>query len=277
MKGKLYIVSTPIGNLEDITLRALRVLKEVDLIACEDTRVTKKLLSHYRIQKPLTIYHEHNEKKKAEELLLLLEAGKNIAIVSDAGTPGVSDPGYRLVSLTSEKGIEVISIPGPCAAIGAVSVSGLSTSSFTFFGFLPKSAKKRKEFLESIREHPQTIIVYESPNRVIETLKDIFEILGDRQASISRELTKMFEENLRGKLSEVLETLSQRGKLKGEFTAVIEGYHNEIKNLDHLVKEQLNIYKEKGLTLRDAVKEVSRNLRLSKSKAYKVALKVFKT
>src|SRR3990172_8990184 len=174
MKGKLYIVSTPIGNLEDITLRALRVLKEVDLIACEDTRVTKKLLSHYRIQKPLTIYHEHNEKKKAEELLLLLEAGKNIAIVSDAGTPGVSDPGYRL----------------------------------------------------------------------IETLKDIFEILGDRQASISRELTKMFEENLRGKLSEVLETLSQRGKLKGEFTAVIEG---------------------------------SRNLRLSKSKAYKVALKVFKT
>src|SRR3990172_2841155 len=244
MKGKLYIVSTPIGNLEDITLRALRVLKEVDLIACEDTRVTKKLLSHYRIQKPLTTYHEHNEREKAVELLSLLEAGKNIAIVSDAGTPGVSDPGYRLVSLASEKGIEVISIPGPCAAIGAVSVSGLSTSSFTFFGFLPKSAKKRKEFLESIREHPQTIIVYESPNRVIETLKDIFEILGDRQASISRELTKMFEENLRGKLSEVLETLSQRGKLKGEFTAVIEG---------------------------------SRNLRLSKSKAYKVALKVFKT
>src|SRR5919108_5645642 len=163
MKGKLYIVSTPIGNLEDITLRALRILKEVDLIACEDTRVTKKLLSHYQIQKPLTSYHEHNEKEKAEKLAALLESGKNIALVSDAGTPGVSDPGYRLVSLASEKGIEVISIPGASAAVAALSVSGLPTSSFAFFGFLPKSAKKRKEFLEAIREYHETLIFYESP------------------------------------------------------------------------------------------------------------------
>ena len=275
MKGKLYIVSTPIGNLEDITLRALRVLKEVDLIACEDTRVTRKLLSHYQIQKPLTIYHEHNEKKKAEELLLLLEAGKNIAVVSDAGTPGISDPGYRLVNLASEKGIRAISIPGPSAAIAALSVSGLPTSSFTFFGFLPKSTKKRKEFLESIREYSQSLIFYESPNRVVETLKDIFEILGNRQISVSRELTKMFEETLRGKISEVLETLSQRQKFKGEFTITIEGYHNEIANIEELLEEQLNIYKEKGLSLRDAVKEVSRKLMFSKSKTYKVALKLW--
>lgn len=276
MKSKLYIVSTPIGNLEDITLRAIRILKEVDLIACEDTRVTKKLLSHYQIQKTLTTYHEHNEREKAVELLSLLEAGKNIAIVSDAGTPGVSDPGYRLVSLASEKGIDVISIPGPCAAIGALSVSGLPTSSFTFFGFLPKSAKKRKEFLESIREYPQTFIFYESPNRVVETLEDMFKILGDRQISVSRELTKMFEETMRGKLSEVLETLIQREKLKGEFTIVIDGYTNDIGSLDELLEKQLNTYKEKGLSLKDTVKEVSRESRISKSKVYKEALKVWK-
>ena len=156
MKGKLYIVSTPIGNLEDITLRALRILKEVDLIACEDTRVTKKLLSRYQIHKPLTSYHEHNEREKAEELLSIVESGKNIAVVSDAGTPGISDPGYRLVSLASEKGIEVISIPGPSAAIAALSISGLPTSSFIFLGFFPKSDKKRREFLESVREYRHT-------------------------------------------------------------------------------------------------------------------------
>ncbi|HLE24417.1 MAG TPA: 16S rRNA (cytidine(1402)-2'-O)-methyltransferase [Thermodesulfobacteriota bacterium] len=275
MQGKLYIVSTPIGNLEDITLRAIRVLKEVDLIACEDTRVTKKLLSHYQIQKPLTTYHEHNEKEKAVELLSLLQAGKNIAVVSNAGTPGVSDPGYRIVSLASQKCIEITSIPGPCAAIGALSVSGHPTSSFSFFGFLPKPAKKRKDFLELIRESSQTLIFYESPNRVIETLEDMLKILGDRKISVSRELTKMFEETLRGKTSEVLETLSQRQKLKGEFTITVEGYHNEIDNIEELLEEQLNIYKEKGLSLRDAVKEVSRKLMFSKSKTYKVALKLW--
>ncbi len=277
MKGKLYIVSTPIGNLEDITLRALRVLKEVDLIACEDTRVTKKLLSNYQIQNPLTTYHEHNEKKKAEELLSLLEAGENIAVVSDAGTPGISDPGYRLVTLASEKGIDVISIPGPSAAIAALSVSGLPTSSFTFFGFLPRPLKKRKKLLQAIRESPQTLIFYESPNRIIETLKDMFEILQDRKVSLSRELTKLFEETLRGRLSEVLEILIQRKKLKGEFTIIIEGYHYGIGELDMQLDKQLNIYMEKGLSLKDTVKEVSRNLGLSKSKVYKEALKVFKT
>jgi 16S rRNA (cytidine1402-2'-O)-methyltransferase len=275
MKGKLYIVSTPIGNLEDITLRGIRVLKEVDLIACEDTRVTKKLLSHYQIQKPLTSYHEHNEREKAEELLSLLEAGKSIALVSDAGTPGVSDPGYRLVSLTSEKGIEVISIPGSCAAMAALSISGLPTSGFVFLGFLPKSDKRRREYLESIQEYPQTLIFYESPNRVIETLKDIFEILGDRQVSVSREITKMFEETLREKISKVIQKLEQRERIKGEFTIALDGKIKEIESSSEIIEKQLKVYREKGLSMKDTVKEVSRILGISKSKLYKEALKVW--
>jgi 16S rRNA (cytidine1402-2'-O)-methyltransferase len=275
MKGKLYIVSTPIGNLEDITLRALRILREVELIACEDTRVTKKLLSHYQIEKPLTSYHEHNEEKKAKELLSLLEAGKNIALVSDAGTPGISDPGYRIVSLASKEGIEVVSIAGPCAAIAALSVSGLPTSSFAFFGFLPKSDKKKREFLGSIREYPHTLIFYESPERIVETLRGILETLGDREVSISRELTKMFEETLRGKVSKVLEILSQREKIKGEFTIVVEGKIKNLEYIDHIIEKELEVYREKGLSLRDTVKEVSRKLRASKSKIYKKALIVW--
>jgi 16S rRNA (cytidine1402-2'-O)-methyltransferase len=275
MKGKLYIVSTPIGNLEDITLRAIRILKEVDLIACEDTRVTKKLLSHYQIHKPLTSYHEHNEREKAEELLSILESGKNIAVVSDAGTPGVSDPGYRLISLASEKGIDVISIPGPSAAIAALSVSGLSTSSFIFFGFLPKSDKKRREFLESVREYTETLIFYESPNRIIDTLKNMVETLGNRRVSVSREVTKVFEETLRWKISHVIQILEQREGIKGEFTIVLEGKTNESRALDEVINERLEFYKERGLTLKDTVKEVSRNLGVSKSKIYKKALEVW--
>ncbi len=277
MPGKLYVVSTPIGNLEDITLRAIRILKEVDLIACEDTRVTKRLLSHYQIQKPLTSYHEHNENLKAKELLSLLEAGKNIALVSDAGTPGISDPGYRLINLTRGKGIEVISIPGPTGAIAALSVSGLPTSSFSFFGFLTKSSRKRREFLESIRDSTQTIILYESPNRIIETLDEILEVLGDRQVSVSRELTKIFEETLWGKISKVIEILKQKGKIKGEFTIVMQGKVNETEVPKDTVDKELKVFREKGLSLKDTVKEVSRKLGLSKSKVYKEALKVFKT
>jgi len=276
MKGKLYIVSTPIGNLEDITLRAIRILKEVDLIACEDTRITKKLLSHYQIQKPLTSYHEHNEKEKAEELLLLLESGKNIALVSDAGTPGLSDPGFRLVRLASEKRIEVIPIPGPSAAIAALSVSGLPTSSFVFFGFLPKSDKKRREFLEEIRKYPQTLILYESPKRVIETLKSILEVLGDRQVSVSRELTKMFEETFRESVSKVIEILGERRELKGEFTIVVEGNGGKMEETPFKVMEtQLRIRREKGLSLKDSVKEVSQKYRISKSKVYREALRIW--
>jgi len=277
MTGKVYIVSTPIGNLEDFTLRALRILKEVDLIACEDTRVTKKLLSHYQIQKPLTSYHEHNEKEKAEELVALLESGKNIALVSDAGTPGVSDPGYRLVKLASEKGIEIIPVPGPSAAIAALSVSGLSTSSFAFFGFLPKSDKKMKDLLEDIIEYSQTLIFYESPNRVLKTLSNILATLGDRQVSVSRELTKMFEETLRGTVSKVIGALEGRKSIKGEFTIVVEG--NGIKADEassEVMEEQLKICRDKGLSLKDSVKMITQEYRISKSKVYKEALKVWR-
>ena len=276
MKGKLHIVSTPIGNLEDITLRALRILKEVNLIACEDTRVTKKLIFHYQIQKPLTSYHEHNEKEKAEELVELLESGKNIALVSDAGTPGVSDPGYRLVKLASEKGIEVIPIPGPSAAIAALSVSGLSTSSFAFSGFLPRLDKKRKEFLEEIRERTQTLIFYESPHRVSKTLLSILETLGDRQVSVSRELTKMFEETVRERISRVIEILGERKELKGEFTIVVEGNSGKMEEASaEVMEKQLKIWRDKGLSLKDSVKEVSQKYKVSKRKLYKNALRIW--
>jgi probable S-adenosylmethionine-dependent methyltransferase, YraL family len=276
MSGKLYIVSTPIGNLEDITLRALRVLKDVDLIACEDTRVTKKLISRYEIQKPLTSYHEHNEREKAEGLLTLLESGKNIALVSDAGTPGVSDPGYRLASLASEKGVEVISIPGASAAIAALSVSGLPTSRFAFFGFLPKSVKKRKEFLEQVRRYPETLVFYESPRRVLETLLSIHEAFGDRRVSVSRELTKIFEETLRGEISNIIDTLRERKEIRGELTIVVEGAGDVREESSEVsVGKQLEVYKEAGFSLKDSVKEVSENSKTSKSKVYKEALKVW--
>lgn len=275
MKGKLYIVATPIGNLEDITLRALKTLKEVDIIACEDTRVTRKLLSKYDIEKPLVSYHEYNEQQKARELISLLESGKNIALVSDSGTPGISDPGYRIVTLASQKGIEVIPVPGPCAAIAALSVSGLPTTRFAFFGFLPKSPKRRKEFLESIREYPETLVFYESPNRILETLKDIIEILGDRNVSISRELTKVFEESLKGKASSVLETLSQRQSIKGEITVVVEGKRYEETELGQEVERELKELREKGLSLKEAVKTVSKESGISKNLVYKKALTIW--
>jgi 16S rRNA (cytidine1402-2'-O)-methyltransferase len=275
MKGKLYIVATPIGNLEDITLRALKTLKEVDIIACEDTRVTRKLLSKYDIEKPLVSYHEYNEQQKARELISLLESGKNIALVSDSGTPGISDPGYRIVTLASQKGIEVIPVPGPCAAIAALSVSGLPTTRFAFFGFLPKSPKRRKEFLESIREYPETLVFYESPNRILETLKDIIEILGDRNVSISRELTKVFEESLKGKASSVLETFSQRQSIKGEITVVVEGKRYEETELGQEIERELKELREKGLSLKEAVKTVSKEPGISKNLVYKKALTIW--
>ena len=276
MKGKLYIVSTPIGNLEDITLRALRILREVDLIACEDTRVTIKLLSHYQIQKPLTSYHEHNEKEKAEELVVLLESGKSMALVSDAGTPGVSDPGYRLVKLASEKGIEIIPVPGPSAAIAALSISGLPTSSFAFFGFPPKTDKKKREFLEEIREHTQTLIFYESPHRVLKTLLSVLETLGDRQVSVSRELTKMFEETVRESISKVIQILGERKEIKGEFTIIVEGDRGKTEEASsETLKTHLRICKERGSSLKDSVKEVSQKYKVYKSKVYKEALKIW--
>ncbi len=221
-EGILYIVSTPIGNLEDMTLRALRILKEVDLIAAEDTRLTGLLLKHFGIQKPMTSYFEGNELKKREWILSQLKQGNRIALVSDAGTPGISDPGFRLVQLAIENQIQVIPIPGPSALITALSVSGLPTDAFIFKGFLPHKSKKRRDLLKALEGVRETLIFYESPHRMAETLKDILEIFGDRKMALTRELTKVYEEVLRGKVTETLEHIGKR-HLKGEMTLVVSG------------------------------------------------------
>jgi len=221
-EGILYIVSTPIGNLEDITLRALRILGEIDLIAAEDTRHTGLLLKHFGIQKPMTSYFEGNERRKKEAILSQLKQGARIALVSDAGTPGISDPGFRLVQLAIENQIRVIPIPGPSALITALSISGLPTDAFIFKGFLPNKSKKRRDFLKSIEEVRETLLLYESPHRISETLKDILEILGDREMVLTRELTKLYEEVLRGKTTEIFEQIKKK-TLKGEITLVVSG------------------------------------------------------
>jgi 16S rRNA (cytidine1402-2'-O)-methyltransferase len=221
-KGILAIVSTPIGNMEDITLRALRILKEVDLIAAEDTRRTGLLLKHFGIEKPLTSYFEGNELKKKEVILSRLKQGDRVALVSDAGTPGISDPGFRLIRAAIEDEIPVIPIPGPSAVITALSVSGLPTDAFLFKGFLPHKSKKRRDLLKKLEDARETLIFYESPHRISESLRDILEVLGDREIVLSRELTKVYEEVLRGKVSQILNQIRGR-QFRGEITLVVSG------------------------------------------------------
>jgi 16S rRNA (cytidine1402-2'-O)-methyltransferase len=221
-KGMLYVVSTPIGNLDDITLRALKVLRHVDLIAAEDTRRTRRLLSRFDIHTPLVSYFEHNELKKLDKLLSHMKRGKEIALVSDAGTPGISDPGYRLIQQAIERGIPVIPIPGPSAVIAALSISGLATDSFYFAGFLPRKGGKRRKLLEKLGDLDGTSILYESPHRLMKTLGDLLEVCGDRQIVVTRELTKAFEEAIRGSICEVINALEGR-RIKGEVTIVLAG------------------------------------------------------
>ncbi len=221
-KGVVYIVSTPIGNLEDITLRALKILKDVDLIAAEDTRRTRKLLSRFDIHTPLVSYFEHNELKRLDKLLSHVKRGKDIALVSDAGTPGISDPGYRLIQEAIEREIPVIPIPGPSAAITALSIAGLPTDSFAFIGFLPKKGGKRRKLLDKLADSMWTSILYESPHHLMQTLEDLLVACGDRQIVVTRELTKAFEEVIRGTISEVIDILKGR-KIRGEITLVLGG------------------------------------------------------
>jgi 16S rRNA (cytidine1402-2'-O)-methyltransferase len=226
MAGMLYVVATPIGNLEDITLRALRVLQEVDLIATEDTRRTRILLGHYQIDTPLTSFHDHNEVHKAPTLLRRLQEGISIALVSEAGTPLISDPGYRLVQLALAHGITVIPIPGPSAVVAAIVVAGLPTDRFIFEGFLPKKPGKRRKRLEGLRDELRTLIFYESPRRVYEVLGDMQALWGDRRVVVARELTKKFEEILRGRITEVRAQLEEHPP-QGEVTVVVEGAVSE--------------------------------------------------
>jgi 16S rRNA (cytidine1402-2'-O)-methyltransferase len=261
-QASLYLVATPIGNLEDITLRALRILKEVDQIACEDTRHTQKLLSHYNIRKPLVSYHEHNELTRAPELVVAMEQGAQIALVSDAGVPLVSDPGYRLVTLCLRHRIPVVPIPGPSALLAALSASGLPNEEFLFAGFLPARSGERRRALERLRIEDRTIIFYEAPHRIEETLIDAHEILGDRPACIAREVTKLHEEFRRGSLAELSASLAEK-PARGEITLLI----------GPVPAEEKSALRDTSQSLADRVDELIRQAKLDRKEALKLAAK----
>jgi len=272
--GMLYIVSTPIGNLEDITLRALRVLREVDLIAAEDTRRTRQLLSHYGIHKPLVSYREHNRRKRAESLLAEIREGRNVALVTDAGTPGISDPGDYLVRRVIQESTPIIPVPGPSALIAALSVSGLPTESFLFYGFLPSKATARKKLLLSLKDRAETLIFYESPKRLNAFLEEAVQILGERQVVVAREMTKIYEEIYRGTAAELLGEMGEED-VKGEVTIVMEGCTRPPKIESSSIAEMLEIYfHEMGLSMKEAIERVSTELEVSKRDVYQESLKI---
>ncbi len=270
--GKLYVVATPIGNLEDITFRAVRTLKEVDLIACEDTRRTQGLLERYAIRTNLISYHEHNEMTRAPELVLLMEQGNRIALVSDAGMPVISDPGYRLVKLTLRHGFPVIPIPGPCALVAALVVAGLPLDCFRFLGFLPAKRHSRLKRFRELHDASETLVFYEAPHRIEEMLEDARKVLGNRAVVIGREVTKVHEEFLRGRASEVLATLQRKGA-KGELTVLIGPPEPPVKTVElppqSLQEEMEKLMKERRLSERDALKTLARSSGISKSELYR--------
>ena len=272
MPGRLYLVATPIGNLEDITYRAVRVLGEVDLIACEDTRQTRKLLDHYAISKPTISYHEHNEAERAAELAERLRSGATVALVSDAGMPLVSDPGYRLVRAAIVAGIPVEPIPGASAALAALAGSGLPTDAFHFAGFLPAKTGQRVKALEALKEEPATLIFYEAPHRVLEALEAIAQVLGPRPVVAARELTKVHEEFLRGTAVEVHAQLSARGSIKGEFTLLVGKAAAPVPD-DTPASVAVEELVRAGTARMDAIKQVARRRGLSKREVYEQAMR----
>ncbi len=269
MNRKLYLVATPIGNLDDITLRAIKILNEVDLIAAEDTRHTLKLLNHLEIKKPLISYYKQTEKMKSDILIQKLKEGKDIAIVSDAGTPGISDPGEEMVKNAIENNIQVIPIPGACAAINAIISSGLDTTEFHFIGFLPVNKREKKEKLEKIKKINSTLIFYEAPHKLINTLETMKEILGDRKIVLAREITKIHEEFIRGNISEILENYSEP---KGEFVLIVEKSQEKDENevfLENLTLDELYKYYEKqGLDKKEIIKKIAKNKNTNKNEIY---------
>ena len=268
MSGKIYLVATPIGNLEDITLRAIRILKEVDIIAAEDTRNTLKLLNHYEISKPLVSYHRHNEEVKVDNLINKLKDGQNIAIVSDAGTPGISDPGEVVVKEAIKNNIDVVPIPGACAAINALICSGLDTKEFSFMGFLPLNKKLRKEKLNEIKKETKTLIIYEAPHKLKNTLQDLKEIVEDRKIVLARELTKIHEEYIRGNIDEIIQ---KSENLKGEMIILIEGAKKQEEqcSLNNLsLEEHYKYYENLGLEKKEIIKRVSKDRGVNKNEIY---------
>jgi len=271
VKGVLYIVSTPIGNLEDITFRALRVLKEVDAIAAEDTRHSLKLLNHYNISKPLISYWGEKEKVKAEETLLMLNSGKTLALITDAGTPGISDPGNILIRKAIEEGIRVIPIPGPTAVIAALSISGFSTDAFIFRGFLPVKVSQRLKELKGLSLDPRTIVLYEAPHRLLETLADIREAFDDRRVVVIKEITKFYEETFRGTASVILERL-ESSKIAGEYVIVLEGRPEEKLNTTEDALAEVKTLMKRGLRRKEAVKKIAEAYGMSKKELYDKSL-----
>lgn len=272
-KGILYIVPTPIGNLEDMTFRAVRILKEADLIAAEDTRNTKKLLNYFQIKTPLTSYHEHNKESSGKKLIEQLSSGKNIALVSDAGMPAISDPGYELVRDAVQKGIHVVSLPGANAVITALVASGIPPQPFYFYGFLPRKKKEREHTLEKIKKIQAAIILYEAPHRIKETVKALHSVLGNRKITLCRELTKKYEEYIRGSLEEVSEWV-QHNALRGEFCLIIEGATDDSeeneegfwKTMD--IVQHVEYYINNGLTAKDAIKQTAKDWKIGKRAVY---------
>ena len=273
MKGTIYLVATPIGNLEDITFRAIKTLKEVDIIAAEDTRHTLQLLNHFEISKPLISYHRHNEETKTENLINMVLEGKNIAIVTDAGTPGISDPGEEIVKEAIKNQIQIIPIPGACALINSIIVSGISTKEFSFFGFLPLNKKNRKETLEKIKKERKTVILYEAPHKLQNTLHDILEKIGDINACLVRELTKIHEEKLYGKISELAELCKQP---KGEFVIILDLNENKAEEKkqsnEMTLEEQYEFYKTQGLEKKDIIKQIAKDRKVAKNEIYQIFL-----
>ncbi|MGA7919666.1 MAG: 16S rRNA (cytidine(1402)-2'-O)-methyltransferase [Candidatus Acidiferrales bacterium] len=277
--GCLYVVATPIGNLEDISLRALRILKECDAVACEDTRQTVKLLSHFDLQKRMVSYHEHNEIRRAAEIIIELEQGAKIALVTDAGTPAISDPGNRLVSLCVRHGIQVVPVPGACAFVAALAASGLPIDEFTFIGFLPSRPTERRKQLRTLINEPRTLALYEAPHRLLDTLEDALEIFGNRPGVVARELTKVYEDFVRGHLEDLLATARARPP-RGEITLLIGPADGEAQHGadldDHaqtpLARRVTEIMNDSGVDNKAALKQVARERGLTRREAYKQLL-----
>ena len=271
--GELYLVATPIGNMEDITLRAIKTLKNVDIIAAEDTRHTLKLLNHLEISKPLISYYRHNEDVKSDVLIEKLKEGKNIALVSDAGTPGISDPGEEIVKKCIEENINIIPIPGACAMVTALVASGLDTKEFTFYGFLPMNKKLRKAKLAEISENENTIVIYEAPHKLDSTLEDLKQVLKNRKITIARELTKIYEEFIRGNLENIEDKVSN---IKGEFVLIIEGKKKESSSQDKFanmsLEEHYEFYAKEGLEKKEIIKLIAKDRKVAKNEIYRYFL-----